>query len=1306
MGGAVRLNGAAVVALGLVLGAPGPARAQGRSDRPPVGLTREDWRQIRTALGPAFTHEAELLPRGDPLGKPGARFGNSVSLSGDTFVVGAPFEVVPPSGAFGTAHVFVRTGTTWVEQQKLYSPDPGVGNDEFGTSVSISGDTLVVGADRADTPSGADAGAAYVFVRSGATWTLQQKLTASDGHVDARFGYSVSVSGDSAVVGGPFGNGFAVGAYVFVRSGSVWTEQQKLQPLDLGLGDQFGSAVSIAGDTAVVGSPLHDPGPMDAGAAYVFVRSGTTWSQQQKLTAPDAGTNDEFGHAVVVSADTVLCGAPLYDLPNMAAVGSAYVFVRTGTVWSLQQKLLASDGLANAQLGTSVSIDGDTAVVGAYLDDAPFQDTGSAYVFVRSGAAWAEQQKLVPADGGVTEKFGFAVAVQGDTAVVGTLDDVLAGQAAGSVFVFVRAGATWSEQQQFGLLDGSFDEFGTSVSVSGSTAVVGAPGDTTPSGPGAGSAYVFVRSGATWTEQQKLVASDGHTGDQFGCSVAISGDIVVIGACDTDVGGNNAGSAYVFTRTGTVWTQQQKVVASDPEDAAQFGNAVALSVAGDTLAVASAFKDEFPATFVGAVYVFTRSGPTWTQQQKLLASDGGTTDFFGKSVSLSGETLLVGAYGAGVGGAAYVFVRSGTVWTEQQKLVASDAAPGDGFGFSVSVSGDTALVGAIFDDTAAGADAGSAYVFVRSGVTWTEQQKLLPSDGAANDHFGNSIAAQGDTAIVAAVGDDSPGFGFLGSAYVFVRSGVAWTEQQKLLPPVPQPGASFGSALSFSLGTLVVGASLANTIGSDSGAAEVFRDSSPYADLAVAKTDGQSTAVPGEPLVYTVAVSNGGPEMVAAATVTDVLPPALLGPTWTCAPSPGSSCTASGSGSINDTVDLPVGGTVTYTVTGVVDPAATGSLANTAAVVAPSGTIDPEVVNNSATDVDTLTPEGDLVLTKTDSADPVMPGGSLTYTLNATNDGPSDATLVTLVDTLPPGVTFVSSSPGPPACTNAGGTVTCDVGAFPAGAATVVTIDVTVNATAGILVNTATISGNETDPDPEDNVASEGTAVGPRDGELAHGTDLFTDLAAQPGPVADEDVYRINQKPLSSYEVLMDGVSGDIGSATGSVLERIAPDGTTILQASDAVGAGFNRSLRWMNTTAVEVEGEAVRVRSVGCTTECGTDDVYRIRAYETTYRVPRFNNSGTQITVLVLQSLANDAINGEIYFRSTAGVLVATEPFALNPRATLVLNTSTIPGANGVSGTITIAHDGRYGDLSGKTVALEPATGFSFDSALEPRLK
>jgi uncharacterized repeat protein (TIGR01451 family) len=1252
-------------------------------------------------VDPFFLGEAVLVGHGDPPEVTGTGFGCAVSLDQDTVAIGAFSEPGATGTATGAAYIFVRSGGVWSLQQRLVDPDGSTG-DQFGTSIALSGDTVVVASPYDDAGPSSDVGSVVVFVRSGGTWTVQQKILASDGASGDKFGYGVGIYGDTFVAGAPSddtaGASDRGSAYVFVRSGTTWNEQQKVQASDGASDDEFGSSVAVAADTLVAGAPLDDTAAgADAGSAYVFVRSGTTWSEQQKLVASDAAAGDSLGAAVSLNGDTVVAGAP----NDQSSQGSAYVFVRSGTTWSEQQKLVASDGAVNDNFGASVAVWGDTVLAGSPFDGSI---VGSAYAFVRSGTTWSEQQKLVSGGGGTF--FGVALSLYGDTAIVGAH---ASGVGIGTAHAFVRSGTTWTMQQflQTPWPTGS-DRFARSVSVSGDTAVVGAPQDNTPTGTDAGSAYVFVRTGAGWPEQAVLRPGDAAADDRFASSVAVDGDTVVAGApLDDTAAGADAGSAYVFVRSGTTWTEQQKLVASDAALGDQFGSSV--SISGDTIVVGTPDDSVAGQNAAGSAYVFVRSGTTWTQQQKLVASDGAASDALGTSVSVFGDTAVAGAPGADTGagvdaGAAYVFVRSGTTWTEQQKLVASDGAASDSLGAAVSLSVDTAVIGAPQGD-ATSADTGSAYVFVRSGTAWTEQQKLVASDALAGDELGQALSVSGDTVVVGAPLGDAPGTPDAGAAYVFLRAGTVWTEDAKLLSAAGiAADDAFGFSVSLDGDVAVVGApddDLAS--GVDSGSATIFRRYTAM-DLGVTKTDGQATAAPGEPVTYAIVVSNAGPDPSTGATVTDTVPSALTGATWTCSASAGSSCTASGSGNINDTVSLLVGGTATYLLTGTVSQAATGTLTNTVTVAPGLGGADPVPANNSATDTDTLAPKADLTIVKSDAPDPVQPVGALVYTLAITNAGPSNATAVTAVDTLPAGVTFVSSVPGPPACVLGGATLTCTLGALAAAANATVTINTTVTATGGILVNSASVTASEPDPVPGNNSAVAGTAVGRRTAELTHGTDEVYDLAAQPGPVADEDVFRMNQKPYSSYEVVIDATSGDIGGASGPILERLGGDGTTILQGSVAIGTGSSRSLRWANTTASEVEGEAIRVKSAGCTTDCGPDDVYRIRAYETTYAVPRFNNAGTQVTVLVLQNPTNYAITGQAYFRTSSGALVGTHSFTLSAKAALVLNTATVPGANGVSGGILVAHDGRYGDLVGKTVALEPATGFSFDSGLEPR--
>ncbi len=390
-------------------------------------------------------------------------------------------------------------------------------------------------------------------------------------------------------------------------------------------------------------------------------------------------------------------------------------------------------------------------------------------------SAWSvtpvEVAKLLADDGATNDFFGFSVALSGDTAVIGALrdDNDVNGIDSGSAYVFTRSGTTWSRQAKLTATDGAAnDTFGGNVALSGDTAVIGALGDDDDvSGVDSGSAYVFTRSGTTWSQQAKLTATDGAAGDEFGYSVALSGDTAVIGAARDDDNGNDSGSAYVFTRSGTTWSQQAKLTTADGAAGDVFSISVALS--GDTAVIGADLDDE-KGDNSGAAYVFTRSGTTWSQQAKLTANDGAAGDLFGIRVALSAVTAVIGAARdddkGDNSGAAYVFIRSGTTWSQQAKLTAADGAANDRFGTRVAISGDTAVIGAILDDDK-GDNSGSAYVFTRSGASWRQQAKLIATDGAADDVFGWSVALSGDTAVIGAPTSIFVLPGGTGSAYVF-----------------------------------------------------------------------------------------------------------------------------------------------------------------------------------------------------------------------------------------------------------------------------------------------------------------------------------------------------------------------------------------------------------------------------------------------------------------------------------------------------------------------------------------------------------
>jgi len=380
----------------------------------------------------------------------------------------------------------------------------------------------------------------------------QSQLLADDGAVDDYFGYTVAISGDTVVVGTPYcdvaGRKDQGGAYVYTRAGALWPQQQKLVAPDGAVGDNFGCSVAVSGDSVVVGARTADVGGAgDQGAAYVFTRQDAVWTLQQKLTASDGAAQDWFGCAVALSGDTVLVGSPFVSVPS-SEMGAAYVFTRSGGVWSQQQRLASSDGATGDSFGLAVALSGDAAVVSSYHDDVGTAgNQGSAYVFVRTDGQWSEQQKLTADDGAADDYFGTSLAISGGTIVVGATGMPEENPEPGAVYVFERSGASWPQQQKLTPDDGAaMDCFGCAVAVSGDTAVVTSYRDDIDAASGQGSAYVFTRSAAVWSQRQHHVAADGAAGDWFGYAAALDGESMVVTARNDAVAGKRAqGSATV-----------------------------------------------------------------------------------------------------------------------------------------------------------------------------------------------------------------------------------------------------------------------------------------------------------------------------------------------------------------------------------------------------------------------------------------------------------------------------------------------------------------------------------------------------------------------------------------------------------------------------------------------------------------------------------------------------------------------------------------------------------------------------------------
>jgi uncharacterized repeat protein (TIGR01451 family) len=633
------------------------------------------------------------------------------------------------------------------------------------------------------------------------------------GGENSQFGYSVSVDGSRALVGGInlVGSGAAV---VLVESGSSWEEEAVLIPSDGEYADRFGHSVSLSGDRALIGAYWDDDNAGNSGSAYVFDFDGSSWSETTKLTAGDGAAGDRFGYSVSLSGDRALVGA-YGDDDNGSDSGSAYVFDFDGPSWSETAKLTASDGAAGDRFGYSVSLSGDHALVGAYGDDDHGSDSGSAYVFDFDGPSWSETAKLTASDGAASDQFGVSVSLSGDRALVGAYWDDDNGSSSGSAYVFDFDSTAWTETAKLTASDGAAGNlFGVSVSLSGDRALVGAYGDD-DNGNDSGSAYVFDFDGPSWSETAKLTASDGAANDWFGFSVSLSGDQALVGAFRDNDNGNDSGSAYVFDFDGPSWSETAKLTASDGAVGDRFGYSVSLS--GER-ALVGAFRDDDNGNDSGSAYVFDFDGSNWSETAKLMPADGAAGDQFGFSVSLSGERALIGANGGDSSGSAYVFDFDGSAWSEAAKLTAMDGASGDEFGYSVSLFGDRAMVGAFGDGFS---DSGSAYVFDFGGSNWSETAKLTADDGADYDNFGISVSLSNDRALIGANGDDDNG-GSSGSAYLFDFDGSSWSETAKLTANDGSVSDNFGSSISLSGDRALVGAPLDSDNGRFSGSAYIL----------------------------------------------------------------------------------------------------------------------------------------------------------------------------------------------------------------------------------------------------------------------------------------------------------------------------------------------------------------------------------------------------------------------------------------------------------------------------------------------------
>ncbi|MBV9069830.1 MAG: WD40 repeat domain-containing protein [Acidobacteria bacterium] len=715
------------------------------------------WIWIRS--GAFWIQQGPKLAGVDALGS--ARQGTSVAISadGNTAIVGGPGDNL----SSGAAWIWTRSAGVWTQQgPKLVI----IGGRSQGTSVSLSadGNTAIIGAP--DDHNGV--GAAWVWTRNGGVWTQQGPSLVSAGVVRQGQSVALSADGNTAIIGAPFDSKGGDAACVWTRNGGVWSQQgNKLTAVSFGSSSRQGTSVAISadGDTAIVGGPGDNN---DTGAAWIWTRNAGVWTQQGKLFGSDATGGARQGTAVSLSADgnTALVGGP----GDTSRAGAVWVWTRTEGLWRQSGKLTVTgpvdadtfDGLG---VSAALSADGNTAIAGRNGDDS---FTGAAWVWTRSGGTWNQQSKLVGAgaQGSISQGSGVAVSGDGNTAIVGAIGDHYR---AGAAWIWTRSGGFWT-QQSIKLVgsgavgraqQGSF----VAISADANTALVGGFADD----GGKGAVWVWTRENGIWTQQgTKLVGSGAVGAGLQGISGALSadGNTAIIGGFGDN---GSLGAAWVWTRSGGIWIQQGPKLSGSgavrSSVAVNQGFSVALSADGNTAIVGGAGDDQGK----GAAWVWTRSEGAWTQQgPKLVVSDTAGAAGLGFAVSLSadGNTALLGGIHDNISlGAAWIWTRSAGIWTQQgPKLVGSGAVGMAYQGYSVSLSadGNTALIGGYYDNNTAGA----AWVWKKSGGIWTQFGPKLVGAGAvgpAGQSASVSLSADGRTAIVGGFADDRTA----GAAWVF-----------------------------------------------------------------------------------------------------------------------------------------------------------------------------------------------------------------------------------------------------------------------------------------------------------------------------------------------------------------------------------------------------------------------------------------------------------------------------------------------------------------------------------------------------------
>jgi len=779
------------------------------------------------------------------------------------------------------------------------------------------------------------AGAVYLFNKDqggAGNWGQMKKIVAADRAADDRFGVSVAISDTLLLVGAPYekedANGMntlngAGSAYLFSKNGGgadFWGQVKKIVAIDRATNDNFGYAVSMSGNIAVVGAPTADEGGTvtDCGAVYIFSKDQdglNYWGLVKKVTEPQKENADKYGKSLVINGTTLLVSAPQenqdpYGNNPVVYAGSAFFLEQnSGGVnqWGIQQKIALKDYVANQHYGNAVAMEGDFAVISGMDDfaDANGQNhtkqAGAAWIFKNVNGQWTLVKKLVAPDRNAFDNFGFTVAINGPNIVVGAYLHDLDGnganplQDAGAAYIFNKdAGGTdnWGLVKKLVAYDRAYGTgFGSSVAISGSTLVAGAYGaseDATGANTltAAGAAYVFSKDlGGTnnWGLIKKITPADRKYEDLFGEAAAMEDNYMVIGASACDDNNVNAGAAYLYGKDQgglNNWGLVKKLVVPLRAVNDRLGGSIGISGTNIVIGVRNDDEDAGESNSkmnAGSAYIFSKDVGglnNWGIVKKLTAFDRDQLDFFGRSVAISGNLVVVGANGdnenaSGTNtladaGSAYIFQKDlggANNWGFVQKIAAADRGANGQFGNTLAISGNSILVGANMDDEyIAGKnllpDAGSAYFFkggCGSFTMSTGSGSVIGEQGSSQTTYYNnncsvvaSITASGSNPITGSIA---------ASVWVETVQPAYYVLRHYEITPVINPETSTGRVMLFFTQAEFDGFNAINDLKLPTGPT----DAAGKANLLIEKRGGITNDSTGKPDSYTGVIETINP---------------------------------------------------------------------------------------------------------------------------------------------------------------------------------------------------------------------------------------------------------------------------------------------------------------------------------------------------------------------------------------------------------------------------------------------------------------